>query len=187
MSKRYLKYGFMALLATMSLCGCKKDKDPSPPMSFTSGMAIYYGQYYQDKGVDAYVWEMEFYSGSVAPNDGGYSGTGQILTFTDVFSPAPTEANPLPFGTYMLNDSHEEYTVIPGMQKDGYDLGAYLTTLVDGQMSALEYFTMGSLTIEAAQDDSVSISFDFQRTSGTIYHNSFHSVLPLYTAIYNAE
>lgn len=173
----------LAVALTAVFASCNKKNDPAPPMAFTSGLAIYYADYYHDKGVDAHVWEMEFYSGTVQPTSEGYSGTGQILTFTDVFSPPPTVEALLPYGTYILSDSHEEFTVIPGMEESGYDLGAYLTTLVDGQLSALEYFTAGSITIQPAPDDSTDISFDFERISGTLYHNTFRAPLPLYTAV----
>lgn len=180
---KYRLLTFLTLAAALCNVACNNKNDPTPPQVFTSGLAIYYADYYKDKGVEAHVWEMEFYSGSVQPADGGYTGTGQILTFTDVFSPAPTAEAPLPFGTYQLSDTHEQFTAIPGMQQDGYDLGAYVTTMVDGQISAVEYFTAGSLDIQPAPDDSTDIHFDFQRRSGTLYHNTFRAPLPLYTAV----
>lgn len=181
MTSRYTFYAFMliALLTT----SCRKRNEPAAPDELSSGIAIYYSDYYKDKGVDAHVWEMEFYSGTVESTGNSYKGTGQILTFTDVFSPAPTSDAILHYGTYKLTDSHEEFTAIPGMEKDGYDLGAYLTIMIDGQVSGIEFFTAGSFDIQPAPDDSIDIHFDLQRRSGTIYHNHFRAPLPLYTAV----
>ncbi len=184
MNNRHILFCSLAILSAICFTSCKKNDEPRPAAQFTSGIAIYYADYYRDKGVDAYVWEMEFYSGSVEATEDGYSGTGQILTFTDVFSPAPTETEPLPLGAYMVSDSHEVFTTIAGMQKDGYDLGAYLTTLVDGQTSALEYFSTGSVEIKQGTGDTLNISFDLMRHNGNIYHNDFHGILPLYTAVW---
>ena len=165
------KYKILTLLIAVGACcvACRQDEPTVTENVFDCGYAIYYGPFYENKGIEADVWAMEIYSGDVRYDDSlhSYVGNGRILTMTDIFAPRQSFNDPstmhLPTGMYYTDSTFTDFTFIEGRREAGYDIGAYLTTIVDGKTTYIEYLTDGSMDIRTDSLDRTQMSFVLTR------------------------
>ncbi|MBR1631108.1 MAG: hypothetical protein IJ680_04560 [Paludibacteraceae bacterium] len=169
----YRKIITTVVLPLLLFAACSTHTPEPVDTRFDYGYAVYYGPHYQNKGIDADVWAMEFFSSGVRYDEAAaaYSGSGRILTLTDVFAEPSADGALLPAGTYSIDTTFSAGTIIAGRRESGYDIGAYITTLVDGRATGIDYLTNGSMTVSPADSARTDIAFRFRRQGRAVDFN----------------
>lgn len=185
----------------LGFTACTDEPEVAADPVFTDGFAVYYGNYYKDKGIAADVWGLELFTEGVTRTESGsYKGTGRLITFTDIFADnykfTPIERQTgvpgkMLAGTYSIDTTYQALTMIAGQRQAGYDLGAYVATLVDGSTTAITYFDKGSITIShtsladsTRQVDSTYITFNLHRPGyAQRFRASYAGRMPIYSSV----
>ena len=186
-------YKFIIISFTLFfLFSCKENPEDifryNKNPQYTHGDVIFYGDYYSDYGNPNYVFSLSLLSDSLNVNNSGrFSGIGQSLTITDIFT-SPSEVF-LQDGTYTVSDSGEPFTFYKGeiMRIDSVDyiLGAYIYFIEkNSNLSKIQLIDGGSFTISNSVVGTTgitqTITCDFTLDDNSKLTGNFSAELPYY-------
>lgn len=153
---------FLIVIVAVLFSACKKKGGNTPaqnvlPKEYTTAIVQNYGSFYKDEGFEYQVFTLDLYSKGISFDSLGYlHGSGYNLYFSDIFLP---EKSMLLDTVYTIDSIPKIATFLKGMDFEGNYTGAYLLSIVDGQLDGISLVTDGSFAIETA-NDSILMSFN---------------------------
>ncbi|MBQ7448778.1 MAG: hypothetical protein IJS73_03110 [Paludibacteraceae bacterium] len=153
---------FLIVIVAVLFSACKKKGGNTPaqnvlPKEYTTAIVQNYGSFYKDEGFEHQVFTLDLYSKGISFDSLGYlHGSGYNLYFSDIFLP---EKSMLLDTVYTIDSIPKIATFLKGMDFEGNYTGAYLLSIVDGQLDGISLVTDGSFAIETA-NDSILMSFN---------------------------
>lgn len=188
-SKKHLLQVSILLFAFATiLVSCKPDA-PAPPYkyesnpNFTWGFAEFYGDYYNhgNHPIKNNVVTLNLFTEKLFVNDKNQlDSTGQYLIIEDIFS-APSHIL-LPSGEYRVAETGEPFTFFSGKKfednREAIPSGAYIYYIEsDPTKSKIAYITDGTMTVNAINDTTYSLSCNFILDEKTELKGTFNNVL----------
>ena len=177
MRKHY--YILVLFALALSFEACKKDEPTktdtdNTQTEFTTAYCVQHGKFYADKGVEAEVLSVDFYSQGISLDSLGYmSGTGTNLYFSDIFS----LSNQLIEGLYTADTTAKQFTFLPGKNYEGMNFnGCYFLNLQDDEVQSIEIIEQGSFRV-ALDGTETEITFSFTRQSGEKYQGHYKGAI----------
>ena len=181
---KIIRHITVLITAVLLLCCCKNNGtviDPTEAnLSFSSGYAVFYGDYYNYLNIQNNVLGLSLLSPRLSIDSAGYYvGSGTHLILTDIFvNPADTL---LPVGHYTVSDEGTAMTFLDGYDFDGNILGAYML-LISESGYKIDVLKNGYFDVEYSKDTTI-IDFHFTRSNGKTYSPTFKGILPTYISI----
>lgn len=176
----------LLLLVTVVLFSCKPTEPPAPYSyeanpNFSWGFADFYGNYYQNYGIENNVVTLNLFTQKLFINEKNQlDGAGQYLIIEDIFS-TPNDTL-LPAGNYKVAETGKSFTFFGGKKfednRETIPSGAFIYYIeTDPTKSKIAYVTDGSMNISIESDTIYNITCDFTLDEKTAFKGNFKQVL----------
>ena len=166
--------GILGIFGLFGLTACHRNA-PSPkpviPTVYTTAYCTAYGHHYDS--IPFAVVSLDLYSDGLDLDTSRHmKGTGYNLCLSDIFVPDSLLAK----GEYRADSAGAVFTFLPGKDYEGIPNGAYLLTVEEDKLTAIQVLDSGSFVY---RDD--SLSFTLYYNEGKRYDAAFHGPL-IYTS-----
>lgn len=166
--------GILGIFGLFSLTACHRNA-PSPkpviPTVYTTAYCTAYGHHYDS--IPFAVVSLDLYSDGLDLDTSRHmKGTGYNLCLSDIFVPDSLLAR----GEYRADSAGAVFTFLPGKDYEGIPNGAYLLTVEEDKLTAIQVLDSGSFVY---RDD--SLIFTLYYNEGKRYDAAFHGPL-IYTS-----
>ena len=166
--------GILGIFGLFGLTACHRNA-PSPkpviPTVYTTAYCTAYGHHYDS--IPFAVVSLDLYSDGLDLDTSRHmKGTGYNLCLSDIFVPDSLLAK----GEYRADSAGAVFTFLPGKDYEGIPNGAYLLTVEEDKLTAIQVLDSGSFVY---RDD--SLIFTLYYNEGKRYDAAFHGPL-IYTS-----
>lgn len=177
---RYRKIIAICLCA-LAVAGCDSNTvvgdSTVSSAKYTAGYAVFWGDFYAEKGVANNVLSMDLYSVGLSVDSAGYYvGSGTNLYISDIFQ-LPVDTL-LIGGTYQMDTTCGAQTFLAGVDYDGRQTGTYLVTVTD-MGTSVEVLTDGTFTLSYKGDTTI-IDFYMKKSDGKSFTANYRGILYTY-------
>ena len=177
---------FLIALTALLISGCNnnppKEKEYEKNPQYTWGYAFFFGDYYEDVGIENNVVSMSLFTEDLFIRNDSLIGTGQYLYIEELFL-APTDTL-LPVGVYTVSDSREPMTILPGQIAEEYPMtmGACIT-YIEKSETALRHIIGGTFTVHSSDEKQCHITFDLITNDGENLYGECKREIKYYNAL----
>ena len=165
-----IKIGLIGIIGVLGLTACHRNA-PSPqtviPSVYTTAYCTAYGHHYDS--IPLSVVSLDLYSDGLDLDTSRHMrGTGYNLCLSDIFVPYSLLAE----GEYRADSVGAVFTFLPGRDYEGIPNGAYLLTVEEDKLTAIQVLDSGSFVYRHD-----SLIFTLYYNQGKRYDATFHGLL----------